>query len=88
MSEDEIQEPDNTDAIEALAVFCDKYEPVSETRPFTDFFSSPEILHILSSHTGYSFRTMELHKMLKDMGYKYRLEGTEFIWECHKVTNE
>ena len=83
MSELITPEENNEEAVKALEAFCELYEPSKNV--VSDFFSTKQILHIVSEHTGYYFGIAELYQMLKSMGYKYELQGDEFAWLCNRV---
>jgi hypothetical protein len=83
MKDDDEFEPHQNE-FDTLSVFCDKYDPATPNDA-TDYFSSKEIQSIVQKHTGKNLDLTELHQLMLNLKYQYRLEEDEFKWLVKKV---
>lgn len=60
---------------EALAIFLESYKPAFTLETSTHQFSTPEIVGMLSRHTGNEVQAEELTKTLIDRGFIYTKTG-------------
>lgn len=74
------------ESLNALSMFCTKYEPATKTNA-TDTFSGREIIRLINDHTGVDISLPELNKMLTDMHYQYELDDDEFKWMVIKTAS-
>jgi hypothetical protein len=69
---------------QALSTFCNRYDPAGD-ETVTDYFSSKEIINIVSDHTGTSIPLKELYELLDQMKYKYILDDNTMMWMVRKA---
>lgn len=74
---------EESEAYQALSIFCQKYEPASITT-VTDYFTSREIKALVDDHTGTDISLLELHKLMIQLKFTYLMSDDEFRWLSRK----
>lgn len=75
--------PPQIPGMDALSAFCTLYDPAIEEST-SDYFTTREIQSIIFNHTGIHMELMEIHQLLSEMKYSYKLDDHEFRWMVKK----